>query len=615
MKKKFIYRLFAIATVLVLIFGCEKDDNDGLKIELSQTETYNFPPVTSEDYEPVEPLTVTITNTGSMATGRLTIVLDGPEATDFETSTASIANIEPGQTATFTVAPRTELSFGDYMATVFVTGKGIPEKKFDIRFVVTELVVDAVNIVTLPDKLIYGIGEPLDLTGLVVTALVEGEIIPLEIKEEYLRYDFSTAGTKKVGIAVGSAPVQEFEVTVLNLAERVKAALGKTETIIIYASEIVPNTPEELYMSINVANTNLTLTTPAGSTAERIIKKGDTGYLFLVNGAGGNIKLTIDGYVTLQGWAKPEYGGTDEFNNNNPLVYLNNFAVMEMKGNSKITGNAQSKNTTDAVTGGAVLLKNDAELILDESAQISNNWVVNQGTGVTYGGAFYLVTRSVVRIKGNAKITNNTSLHIGGNSYGGVAAFEDNSTIYMEGGEMSNNLAHSTTGIAGGGALQLIPGSCKFIFSGGTIKDNKLKFVTSGRGSAINAGHAQAVIISESASIPSGTGDITIDTNGLKTDSKNAVSLAPNGSAFFPININGTLSTTSKITVDLQTQTGTVDFTKAILRNYNNGDPLAYTDDAPASKFELHNLVNYSAHTITSLANKKINPDGSIGDK
>lgn len=615
MKKDLKYFILALTALGILFAGCEKDDNDGLKIELSQTETYNFPPVTSEDYEAVEPLTVTITNTGSMATGKLSIVLDGSAAADFETSTATIANIAVGQTATFTVAPRAGLDFGDYQATVYVTGKGIPEQKFDIRFVVTELVVDAVYIVTLPDKLIYGIGEPLDLTGLVVTALVEGETIPLEVKEEYLRYDFSTAGSKKVGIAVGSAPVQEFDVTVLNLAERVKAALGKTETIIIYADEIVPNTPEELYMSINVANTNLTLTTPIGSTAERVIKKGDTGYLFLVNGAGGSIKLTLDGNVTLRGWAKPDYGGTDEFNNNNPLIYLNNFAVMEMKGNSKVTGNAQAKNTTDNVIGGAFFVRNDSELILDENAQISNNWVVNQGTGITYGGAFYLATRSIVRIKGNAKITNNTSLHIGGNSYGGVAAFEDNSIIYMEGGEMSNNVAHSTTGIAGGGALQIIPGSCKFIFSGGTIKDNKLKFITSGRGSAINAGHAQAVIISGSASIPSGTGDITTGTDGLKTDSKNAVSLAPNGSTFYPVNINGTLSTTSKITIDLQTQTGTVDYTKAILRNYNDGDPLAYTDNAPASIFELRNLVNYSAHTITSLADKKINADGTIGDK
>lgn len=603
-----------ITTILILFCSCENKDNDVLKIELSQTETYDFPSVTSEDYEAVEPLTVTVKNTGSAATGKLSIVLDGAAASDFEISVNSIADIAPGQTATFTVAPKTGLTFGDYLATVYVAGKGIPEQKFDIRFVVTELVVDAVNIVSPPTKLTYGIGEPLDLAGLVVNATVDGNTVPLEVKEEYLRYDFSTAGVQKVGIAVGSAPVQEFEVTVLNLAERIKSALGKTETIIVYASEVVPNTPEELYMNINVANTTITLTTPTGSTEERIIKKGDTGYLFNINGAGGNVKLILEGYVTLQGWAKPDYGGTDEFNNNNPLIYLHDFGVMEMKGHSKITGNAQAKNTTDAVIGGAVLLKNDAELILDEHAQISNNWVVNQGTGITYGGAFYLAARSTVRIKGNAKVSNNTSLHIGGNAYGGVAAFEDNSTIYMEGGEMSNNVAQSTTGVAGGGALQLIPGSCKFIFSGGTLKDNKVKFITSGRGSAINAGHAQAVIISGSASIPPGSEDITTDANG-KTDSKNALSLGANGNSFFPVNINGTLSTTSKITIDLQTTTGTVDYSKPILKNYNDGDPIAYTDNAPVSIFELRNLVNYSAHTITSLADKKINADGTIGDK
>jgi len=609
--------LLALAAVLVLLSGCEKEEGNTLKIELSQTDTYDFPPVKSENYEAVEPLTVTITNTGNQATGKLTIVVDGSDADAFDVSTTAtaITNMDPGQTTTFTVAPKTDLLFGDYQATVYVSGKKIPEKKFDIRFVVSELAVDSVNIITLPNKLTYGVGEPLDLTGLEVTATVDGQVVPLPIKDKYLRYDFSTAGLKKVGIAVGSAPIQEFDVTVLNLAERVKAALGSTATITIYANEIVPNTPEELYMNINIPNTNITLTTPAGSTIERVIKKADTGYLFRINGSAGNVKLILDGYVTLKGWAKSDYGGTDAVNNNNSLIYLHNFAVMEMKGHSKVTGNVQGRNTTDNIIGGAFLVKNDAELILDDYAQISNNWVVNEGTGIPYGGAFYISTRSTVRIKGHAKVTKNTSLHLAGNAYGGVAAFEDNSNLYMEGGEMSNNMAQSTTGIAGGGALQIIPGTCKFIFSGGVVKDNKLKFITSGRGSAINVGHAKAMIISGSASIPSGSGDITTGTDG-KTDIKNAISLSTNGSSgFYPININGTLSTTSTITVDLQTTTGTVVYTTPILMNYNDGTPIVYTDDAPASKFVLRNLVNYSAHTITPLAAKKINADGTIGDK
>lgn len=628
MKKKIKNSLLALAAVLVLLGGCVEEESNTLKLELSQTANYDFPSVKNENYEAVEPLTVTITNAGNQATGKLTIVVDGSDADAFEVSTTetAITNLDPADTTTFTVAPRTGLLFGDYQATVYVSGRRIPEKKFNIRFVVTELAVDSVNIVTLPDKLTYGVGEPLDLTGLVVTATVDSQVVQLAIKDKYLRYDFSTAGPKKVGISIGSAPVQEFDVTVLNLAERVKAALGSTDTITIYANEIDPLAPTELYTTINVPNTNITLTTPAGSTIERIIKKSTTGYLFNIDGvvAASNVKLILDGYVTLKGCATSDYGGTDLINNNNVLIYLHNFAAMEMKGHSKVTGNVRYGNTVDNILGGAFSIKNYGELILDEYAQVSNNWVVNAGTGIPYGGALCISTGSTVRIKGHAKVTKNTALHLGaGNAYGGAATFEAPAILYMEGGEISNNTAQSTTvtatggGIAGGGALQIITPGCQFIFSGGVVKDNKLKFITSGRGSAINVGHAKAVIISGSASIPSGSGDITIGTDG-KTDIKNAVSLSPDGiGGFIPININGTLSTTSAINVDLQTTTGTVVYTTPILMNYNDGTPIVYTVDAPASKFVLRNLVNYAAgvNTITPLDTKKINADGTIGNK
>ena len=80
--------------------------------------------------------TVTITNSGTAATGELTIALAGTHATSFELNKTSIADILAGGTATFTVQPKTGLSAGTYKATVKVSGTGVTERSFDVQFTV-----------------------------------------------------------------------------------------------------------------------------------------------------------------------------------------------------------------------------------------------------------------------------------------------------------------------------------------------------------------------------------------------------------------------------------------------------------------------------------------------
>ena len=105
-------------------------------ISLSQTSTMDFGEVKADYTTAPEAQTVTITNSGTAATGPLTIALAGTHATSFTVSPSSISNIAASGTDTFTVRPKTGLTAGTYTATVKVSGTGVTEKSFDVQFTV-----------------------------------------------------------------------------------------------------------------------------------------------------------------------------------------------------------------------------------------------------------------------------------------------------------------------------------------------------------------------------------------------------------------------------------------------------------------------------------------------
>jgi len=73
-------------------------------------------------------LTVTVINTGTDATGQLTVTLSGAHATGFTLSTDSIANIMSGSSTTFTITQNIGLNAGTYTAMVTVSdGQSIAE--------------------------------------------------------------------------------------------------------------------------------------------------------------------------------------------------------------------------------------------------------------------------------------------------------------------------------------------------------------------------------------------------------------------------------------------------------------------------------------------------------
>ncbi len=106
-------------------------------ISLDKTGTVDFGSMEESYTAAPAAQTVTITNNGTAATGALTIALDGANKTDFTLSKESISDIAASSTDTFTVQPNTGLTADTYTATVKVSGTGVTEQSFDVKFIVT----------------------------------------------------------------------------------------------------------------------------------------------------------------------------------------------------------------------------------------------------------------------------------------------------------------------------------------------------------------------------------------------------------------------------------------------------------------------------------------------
>ncbi len=361
---------FALLAMLAVSFGCTPDGNGESKpeIALSSTEagfqvnsTYDFPPEKSSDYAAKTPLTVTVTNKGNGASGQLAVSIDGASPGSFNLSKTSIANIAAGGSDTFTVVPVQNLAEGDYQANIHVGGRDVPEISFGVRFVISPMEIVSIEIISPPTKTAYGIGEPVDLTGLVVEATdSEGETFELEDVMLYIVHDefdpeepyFMNPGVKTMQIAVGAAPVKNIDLSILTILERINAAAGKTETIVLYAGEtyLMPEESPQ-YINISAADTNITLTTPEGSTRECVIRKSDVGYIVYVNGSAGNVKLTLDGYNGSGIFAEMNYQndevektltvkliGANTINNSAGGYSDYNYAITVERGNVDIQG-------------------------------------------------------------------------------------------------------------------------------------------------------------------------------------------------------------------------------------------------------------------------------------
>lgn len=109
--------------------------NAEYSISLDTTGTHTFTAATV-GYAAQTAKTVTVSNTGSRATGVLTVALSGRDADHFTLSRSSITDLAVSGSDTFTVVPKRGLSGGTYTATVTVSGGNGMTAGFDVCFTV-----------------------------------------------------------------------------------------------------------------------------------------------------------------------------------------------------------------------------------------------------------------------------------------------------------------------------------------------------------------------------------------------------------------------------------------------------------------------------------------------
>jgi uncharacterized repeat protein (TIGR02543 family) len=138
MKKFYAGTALAVIIAALVVTGCPNPAGDDpvYGISLDTTGTYSFPE-TVTGYEAPTAKTVTVTNTGDQATGKLTITKSGTNAASFTLSPASLDSIAVDGTGTFTVVPKTELAAGTYTADITVSGEHDIAASFAVSFTVS----------------------------------------------------------------------------------------------------------------------------------------------------------------------------------------------------------------------------------------------------------------------------------------------------------------------------------------------------------------------------------------------------------------------------------------------------------------------------------------------
>ena len=181
------------------------------------------------------------------------------------------------------------------------------------------------------------------------------------------------------------------------------------------------------------------------------------------------------------------YGGTIKNNTakNGGAFFSTTGGIINMTGGT-ISGNTATMNSNNA-GGGAIYMRGNGKFNISGSAQITGN------SSSLDGGAILMGWGSI-NISDSAKINNNTA-----NRWGGAICLRQDSnqstTIYMRGGEISDNKANSE-----GGAVHVLDKDCQFFLYDGKITGN-----TSGDGGAIYLNQEPSWLIMQGGEISGNT--------------------------------------------------------------------------------------------------------------
>jgi hypothetical protein len=239
----------------------------------------------------------------------------------------------------------------------------------------------SIAVTTNPTQTDYGLMEPLNPAGMVVTITYDyGPTSTVQGGNTDLTYNFNFSATTtnaQVQVIYKGLLVTQIAnniIRVRSLNDRISAAT--TATIRLYADETITT-------NISISSKNITL---VGEGGRRIVKSTITNHrLFDVSSNG---QLTLDANVTLEGSTNATWA----------LVYLHGAnSVFTMKTGSIITGNTSVGSA--GYHGGAVLLDGATASFVMEGGEITGNEAARHGGGVYMNAGTF--TMSGGKITGN----------------------------------------------------------------------------------------------------------------------------------------------------------------------------------------------------------------------
>jgi hypothetical protein len=369
---------------------------------------------------------VTVSNTGNVDPGRITVSGSGSSGVRMEIGAVSNNGEIPSMTnsCNFKVSFLNGMPVGQYTATITVRAANISTPKtITINFTVVE--VTAIKVSGTATKIYYAVGEAatagaddvtkLDLSGLTFAVDYRGGPNDVPVTAEinankglYLTVPTDSltkpSPTETVTVTVRYPLVNPvggtFDIAVQKLATRINNAVAarKSETILLYTDEeVAAGTP-----TIEIKNNTTITLKPDKNEARKITSKIDDASLFTV--ASGSNQLILEDKVTLDG---------DETENTASLVTVPGGALT-MRPGSVITGYTSATAGKSAVevsggsfTMGGTITGNKNTYTTDYNTPQAGGLTITNGSfsmvdgGKIYGNLWGSTAADVYRAGGN----------------------------------------------------------------------------------------------------------------------------------------------------------------------------------------------------------------------
>ena len=375
-------------------------------------------------------------------------------------------------------------------------------------FDVTVIAPASIIITRDPNKTTYGINEPLDITGLEVTAYSSGLTETVTITTAHITgFNSATTGVKTLTVSFGGQTATfDIIVAVGNniFTVRSTAEWNAAKTAI---SGGVNNQSYGIFVIGDVAVAG-SATNSGGSSFGAVsgisVTLQGNGKLYLnstgsiINLSAGQTLIIDSANLTLEGLKNGQNGASS--NNNTAAVYVSGGgAKLELR-KGTITGNSSSS----SYYGGGVDVRGGASFAMSGGA-ISNNTVsVASGTG---GGVHITDNGSAFTMSGGT-ISGNSATYGGG----GVYVMDGTPSFTMSGGTISGNTVTGADNNASGGGGVYVNGiNAAFTISGGTISNNTVSAASNGNGGGVFVYNGNFTV-SGTAQISNNT--VTATTNG-----------------------------------------------------------------------------------------------------